>query len=73
MRWIGRISFSLYLYQQLFMVLAEGEVLPSSLSQLQSFPINFVMTFCLAIASYRFIEQPFIALGRKIEPRRASA
>ena len=73
LRWIGRISFSLYLYQQLFLVLDEGERMASPWNLLQGFPLNFVMTFCLAIVSYHFIEQPLIKLGRKIERRRALA
>ena len=73
LRWIGRISFSLYLYQQLFMVLDEGESIAAPWNVLQSFPLNFLMTFCVAIVSYHFIEQPFIKLGRKIERRRARA
>lgn len=66
-RWIGRISFSLYLYQQVFLVVDDS--LAPALSPLQNFPINFLMAFVLAIVSYEFVEKPFIVWGRMIERR----
>jgi peptidoglycan/LPS O-acetylase OafA/YrhL len=49
MRWVGRYSYSLYLWQQL--------------ASISSWPINIIPTFCFAIVSYRYIERPFIRLG----------
>jgi len=62
LRWIGRLSYSLYLWQQLF--LTNREWLPKP-SVLQSFPVNVVLAFGCAYLSYRFIERPCIALGNR--------
>jgi peptidoglycan/LPS O-acetylase OafA/YrhL len=51
MRFIGKISYSLYLWQQLFV----GEL---------PIPIALVAIFVCAYASYRLIEQPCIRAGR---------
>ncbi len=61
-RFIGHISYSLYLWQQLFMVRSDGHYLP--ISYIQTFPINIVLTFTIAYFSYRFIELPFVKYGR---------
>lgn len=61
--WAGSISYSLYLWQQLFMA-------PVSLYSnrlLLVWPLMFVVAWC----SYRFIERPFIRLGREFLIRRA--
>ncbi len=64
LRWIGRISYSLYLWQQLFFT---GHFLNQyPLGPLNRFPLQLIATFLCAIASYRFIEQPMIALGHRL-------
>lgn len=70
LRYIGSISYSLYLWQQLFLVERE----PSSgwLAYLQIFPINIAMAFVCAIASKNLIEDPAIALGKRILKRASS-
>jgi peptidoglycan/LPS O-acetylase OafA/YrhL len=63
LRWIGRLSYSLYLWQQLF--LAAGPFPSPRLHLLQSFPANLAATFLCATLSYYFIEQPFIRFGHR--------
>lgn len=63
LRQIGRWSYSLYLWQQLF--LTNHEWLPKP-SILQMFPLNVALTFLCAYLSFRFIERPCIAIGNRI-------
>ena len=49
--WTGLLSYSLYLWQQPFLVF-DGP--------LNYFSIRLVLTFALAYASYRFVEQPML-------------
>lgn len=64
MRWLGRISYSLYLFQQLFMIhLMPPET--SWLGQLQVFPYNFLASFACATISYYCLERPMISLGKR--------
>lgn len=67
LRYIGSISYSLYLWQQLFLV--EREPATGWLSYLQLFPINIFLAFACAIASKRFVEEPAIALGKRVLQR----
>lgn len=53
---IGRISYSVYLWQQLF----TGE------NQHSSFPINLIWIFLCAEGSYWLIEQPFLRLRERV-------
>lgn len=62
--WIGRISYSLYLWQQVFLVWTDSVSI--KLSFVQTFPINVMFAFLFAYVSYRFIETPLIALGHRI-------
>ena len=61
LRWIGRLSYSLYVWQMLF--LPEG---PRPLGQLQSFPLAFVLTLACAAASYYLVEKPMIRVGHRL-------
>jgi peptidoglycan/LPS O-acetylase OafA/YrhL len=63
LKWIGRLSYSLYLWQQLFSVPAE-----SSFSILQKPPLSTAMIFPCALLSYRFIERPLIRWGHHLAP-----
>jgi peptidoglycan/LPS O-acetylase OafA/YrhL len=60
--WLGGISYSLYLWQQLFTV-----ALPMTL-WIRHFPWNILASFSLAIISRQFIERPFLAMKRNRMP-----
>jgi peptidoglycan/LPS O-acetylase OafA/YrhL len=62
-RWVGRISYSLYLWHQLFLVDSHGSVQESPLALVQWFPVNVLLAFGLAAASYYFVESPLRAWG----------
>jgi peptidoglycan/LPS O-acetylase OafA/YrhL len=64
LKWIGRLSYSLYLWQQLFSVPSAG----SPLSILQRPPLSTAIIFLCAWLSYRFIERPFIRWGHHLAP-----
>ncbi len=55
---IGVLSYSLYLWQQLFLT-------PLNHTWTGLFPVNILVCFGVAWASYRFIEQPFLNLRRR--------
>jgi peptidoglycan/LPS O-acetylase OafA/YrhL len=63
LRWLGRLSYSLYLWQQLF-----------SVSPLESadlwhrLPFSLFPTVLLAWASYRLIERPMLRIGHSVAP-----
>jgi len=63
-RWVGRISYSLYLWQQLFLAYA-GEAV-DALAWCQWFPFSVVCAFALAVLSHRFVERPAITAGRRL-------
>ncbi|MEP7354194.1 MAG: acyltransferase [Acidobacteriota bacterium] len=71
-RFIGRMSYSLYLWQQLF--LAPGW---EPTRWFQHLPVNIALTFLCAYASYHLIEKPCMRLGRawsgRIAARRPSS
>lgn len=71
LRWIGRISYSLYLWQELFFVKRFLEWRP--LGTLQAWPLNLVLTFLMAVLSYYFIERPMIRLGHQLAQKRLSS
>lgn len=64
LRWIGRLSYSIYLWQQLFMVDSALAVF----GVLRRFPLNLGMIFLCAFLSYELIERPFIRLGHRLAP-----
>jgi peptidoglycan/LPS O-acetylase OafA/YrhL len=67
LRRVGRISYSLYLWQQLFLIP------PSSsrpLGRLHDFPLDWMAAFACALASYHLVECPAIALGRRLSRHR---
>lgn len=68
-RWIGRISYSLYIWQQLFLT-PEGL---KPLGLLNRTPIDIVATFCLATLSFYLVEMPMINLGYRLSRRSESS
>ena len=50
--WVGRLSYSLYIWQQVF-------CWKSPLGWLGHFPQNLVATLVMSSASYYLVEQPF--------------
>lgn len=71
LRWVGLISYSLYLYQQLFLV--EDMAAPSSLGAVQGAPWNIVFAVIAGYLSYRLIETPMVKLGHRVLGRRTRA
>jgi len=62
-RHVGRLSYSLYLWQQLFLVWNDERV--TGLAIVQTFPLNLLALYLCASVSLRFIETPMIALGHR--------
>lgn len=64
LRFIGRLSYSLYLWQQLFLAAPEP-YLP--------LPLALAALFACAFLSYQFVERPAIRFGRNLLVARSSA
>lgn len=65
MRWIGKLSYSLYLWE-FFFVYYPG--VPTTLGVWQRFPVNLMAAVVCAIGSYYLIERPLIELGHRLAP-----
>lgn len=65
LRWLGRLSYSLYLWQQLFMIGSYKVERPYPFGNWQQLPWNILAVFGFAIASYYLIERPTMRLGRR--------
>jgi peptidoglycan/LPS O-acetylase OafA/YrhL len=57
--WIGVLSYSLYLWQQIFLN-------RESISWVNRFPQNILLTIVVALSSYFLLEQPLIKLRRRL-------
>ena len=64
-RWLGRISYSLYIWQMLFL---PGFVRP--LGIVQGFPLALIGPICCAVLSYYLVEKPMIKIGHRLAPAR---
>jgi peptidoglycan/LPS O-acetylase OafA/YrhL len=60
--WLGRISYSLYLWQQIFLIARPGRY--------GEFPANLCLSVLCAVVSHYCIERPAIRLGRSFLSRR---
>lgn len=60
--WIGRLSYSLYLWQQLFCGVVTG-------AAWERFPVNVIATFAAAAASFYGLEQPALRLRARLTAR----
>jgi peptidoglycan/LPS O-acetylase OafA/YrhL len=65
MRWIGRLSYSLYLWE-FFFVYYPG--VPITLGVWQTFPVNLIAAVVCAAASYYLVERPLVRLGHRLAP-----
>ncbi len=66
LRWIGRISYGLYLWQQLFLKPVPGATLSTSAEVLLP---RLALTFAAATLSYYLLERPLLTLGRVVSSR----
>jgi peptidoglycan/LPS O-acetylase OafA/YrhL len=67
--YLGKLSYSLYLWQQIFMNHFGTNVV-------QSFPLNVALSFCCSLASYYLIELPMMGMRRRLRapvPMRVAA
>ncbi len=65
--WLGTLSYSLYLWQEPF-------INHFARSQVNAFPLNLVLAFTCAVASYYLVERPFLAWrDRRVQARKAAA
>jgi peptidoglycan/LPS O-acetylase OafA/YrhL len=67
LRWVGRISYSLYLWQQLFCV-GEAHWRSPVLGPLQQWPWCLTGLLACAAGSYYLVERPLIRLGHRLAP-----
>jgi peptidoglycan/LPS O-acetylase OafA/YrhL len=67
--WIGHLSYSLYLWQQLFL---QSGIPQQALGMAPGLICNVGLTFLAASFSYYFVERPFIQLGRRLQRRSSS-
>ncbi len=70
LKYYGTISYSTYLYHNIFVAVAvlmliEFEIHDASLRLYSIFIFTTVMSYFVAGLSFRFVEKPFITLGRK--------
>jgi peptidoglycan/LPS O-acetylase OafA/YrhL len=63
LKWTGRLSYSIYLWQQLLLIPVNSSRSP--LRAFQHFPSNIVFVFMVAAFSYYFVEKPMIEAGRR--------
>jgi peptidoglycan/LPS O-acetylase OafA/YrhL len=68
LRWIGRLSYSFYIWQQLF--LFPTNLPESPLNALQHAPYNIICILLAGVLSYYCVERPMIDLGRQWFHRR---
>ncbi len=64
MRWIGRLSYSLYLWQQLFVCNRFVQIKP--LGIIESPPLNILLALACAATSFYLIELPTMRLGHRL-------
>ncbi len=60
MAWLGRLSYSIYLWQSALFVGRYQEPM-----DFQVWPANVISLLAIAAASYYFIEKPILAAGRR--------
>lgn len=63
MRWVGRLSYSLYLWQQLWL---PPSWFPHTLGAAQTWPLDLCCVLACATVSYYLIERPSIRFGKRL-------
>ena len=69
--WLGRISYSVYLWQEIFFVWDDAR--SAALGALQSPPWRLLLVLACAAASYYGLEKPGLRLGARLLGRRTPA
>jgi peptidoglycan/LPS O-acetylase OafA/YrhL len=65
LRWVGRISYGLYLWQQIFLV-SGSELAGRPLGLAQAFPLNVLAAFICATISFYLLERPMLRRGHEL-------
>jgi peptidoglycan/LPS O-acetylase OafA/YrhL len=65
MRWIGRLSYSIYIWQELFQVMGLVKR-PLPFGALQEFPLSLVCVLVFSCLSYYLIEKRLVRLGHRL-------
>jgi peptidoglycan/LPS O-acetylase OafA/YrhL len=66
LRWMGRISYGLYLWQQLLFTPPRS---PSLYAAIEAFLPRLILTFAAATLSYYLLERPLMTYGRTVSSR----
>jgi peptidoglycan/LPS O-acetylase OafA/YrhL len=61
LRWIGRLSYGIYVWQQLFLTFTHPQWFA-----LQHFPLNFAAILVCSVTSYYALERPLIAMSYRL-------
>ena len=64
LRYVGRLSYGIYLWQQIFLIQRDSVHFPFSV--MQTFPFNYIGFLGCAAASYYLLEKPLIKLGHRL-------
>jgi peptidoglycan/LPS O-acetylase OafA/YrhL len=65
-RFIGRLSYGIYLWQQIFLFRPASTHWPFAV--LQTFPYNYIALLVCATTSYYLFEKPLIKVGHRLAP-----
>jgi len=71
-KWVGHLSYSLYVWQQLWLVFPDT---PARFGLFQKLPVNLLCIFASASLSYYLIEKPMVNFGHRLtsKPRTVSS
>ena len=64
LKYVGRISYSLYLWQELFFIMGHDRA-GWPLAALQYAPYSYLAAFAMAVASFYLVEKPMIKAGHR--------